>query len=325
MRSSLAVVLLVLVAFIPARGAEFSPLVLIYGGQMPELAEGVRDILSESSTGGEEFIALTDPYQTVSMLGLPNVRCLILTPVSSNDLVFFIDPVVAYFKNGGSVIGFHGSCWQSALGDLARDVFPVYGNSTGVGTRKGDLSVNEYVRNASIGGIGNSLPDSFDLVGQFFATSKDKAKVLVEPVPHTGTKTILYRDRTSEAPLIVAYEGEGGGRSVAFAGLFVRNNPTTGNHYEKLLYQPEFSTLLLDCYSWVAEGNSRFNAYSETYDTILEEDLRVREDLIARAEERDNSRKSRRNLMLLAFWALGLAAIAGLIYWAFVRSRPESD
>jgi hypothetical protein len=312
-----------LVAAAPAVAAEFDPIVLIYGGQMPELAEGVKDILSESSTDGEEFIVLTDPYKTMSMLGLPNMRCLILTPVSSNDLIFLVDPVIGYFENGGSAIGFHGSSWQNTLGDMARNVFPIYGNSTGIGARKAGLSVNEYVKNESIGGIGNSLPAAFDLVGQFFAAPKNKAKELVELVPPDGTKTVLYRDKKSEAPLVVAYEGGGGGRSVAFAGLFVRNNPTTGNHYEKLLSQPEFSTLLLDSYAWAVEGNSRFNAYSETYEGVMEEGRKHKEDLIARAEEREKSRSSRRNLMLAAFWVLGIVAIVGLFYWAFVRSKPE--
>jgi hypothetical protein len=321
MKSSLLILLVILVTIASATAAEFDHLVLIYGGQMPELAEGVKAILSESSTDGEEFIVLTDPYQTMSMLGLPNVRCLILTPVSSNDLFFLADPVIGYFENGGSAIGFHGSCWQNNLGDMARHVFPIYGNSTGIGARKGGLSVNEYVKNESIGGIGDTLPGSFDLVGQFFAVPKDKTKVLVEPIPPDGTKTVLYRDRKSEAPLVVVYEGRGGGRSVAFAGLFVRNNPTTGNHYEKLLSQPEFSTLLLDSYSWAIEGNSRFNTYSETYEGVIEEGRRYKEELIARAEERDKSRKDRRTFMLLAFWILGFAVIAGLFYWAFVRSR----
>ncbi|MBU7004424.1 MAG: hypothetical protein HXS50_02570, partial [Theionarchaea archaeon] len=98
----------------------------------------------------------------------------------------------------------------------------------------------------------------------------------------------------------------------------------TGNHYEKLLSQSEFSTLIIDSYAWAIEGNSRFNTYSETYEEVMEEGQRQRDDLIARAEERNRSRKNSRTLMLLVFWILGLSAIAGLFYWAFVSSRLAS-
>ena len=230
--------------------------------------------------------------------------------------------MVAYFRNGGSTIGFHGCCWQNALGDLARLVFPVYGNSTVVGQRKSGLSVNEYSRDALLAGIGDSLPENFDLVGQFFAAPKDSDKNLVEPIPPGGEKTVLYRDRSTGTPLVIAYQGDGGGRSMAFSGFFVRNNPATGNHYEKLLSQPEFSTLLLDCYRWVSEGNSRFNRYLETYSVVIEERIAEREGLVSRAEERESSRRSQRTLLLAAFWALGVVAIAGLSYRAFVRKGP---
>ena len=109
---------------------------------------------------------------------------------------------------------------------------------------------------------------------------------------------------------------------MAFSGFFVRNNPATGNHYEKLLSQPEFSTLLLDCYRWVSEGNSRFNRYLETYSVVIEERIAEREGLVSRAEERESSRRSQRTLLLAAFWALGVVAIAGLSYRAFVRKGP---
>jgi hypothetical protein len=35
------------------------------------------------------------------------------------------------------------------------------------------------------------------------------------------------------------------------------------------------------------------------------------------------SRKNRRTMMLIAFWVLGIATIAGLFYWAFARSKPD--
>jgi hypothetical protein len=306
-------------------GAQFKPIVLIYDQGLPEMAEGVASILEAGTTEEMDFLVLEDPAALASMLALPNIRCLVLTSVSSSDLIFLREPVFGYFEAGGSAIGFHGSCWETQLGDLARIVFPVYGNSTGMGTRKGELSVNEYVRESSLGGIGEGLPESFDLIGQSFAVPKNKEKELVQPLPPAGTKAVLYKDRETSAPLIVAYEGAGGGRSVAFTGLFVRSNPDAGNYYGRLLAQAEFRSLLVDSYRWCAEGNGRYNVYAESYEEIIADKREESANLIARSEERDAEREGRRRTILIASWVLGIGGIAGLSYWTFSRRASGAE
>lgn len=326
MRNELALgVLALLLLPVPVLGGGFGPMVLVYDRGLPEMAEGVASILREAATGEMDFLVLEDPVELSSMLGLPNIRCLVLTSVSSSDLVPVAEPVIGYFEAGGSAIGFHGSCWESQLGDLARIVFPVYGNSTSLGARKDGLSVNEYVRESGLGGIGENLAEGFDLVGQFFAVPRNVEKELVHPIPPSGTKTVLYRDRETSAPLIVAYEGSGGGRSVAFAGLFVRNNPKAGNHYELLLAQPEFRSLLTDSFDWCIEGNARYNSYAESYDDIIAGKRKESEDLIARSEARDAEREGKRRTLLLLSWIMGIGAIVGLSYWTFGRRAAGAD
>ncbi len=323
MRSSCLVVASVLFLLLatPSFGTEFRPIVIVYDGRMLGLAEGVAQILESSSTGGEEFMPVTDPVLVASMLGLPNIRCLILTSVGSADLHPLIKPVIGYFEGGGSAIGFHGSCWQNQVDDMARIVFPAYGNSTGVGVRKNGLNVEEYVRENSLGGIGDELPEEFDLVGQFIALAKDTEKNVVSPTPPKGKKTVLYKDKKSGAPLVIAYEGDSGSRSISFTGTFLRDSPDAGSHYGKLLEQPEFRSLLSDCYRWTAEGNTRYNSYSEDYEQIVADMEKARGDLVVRSEEREASRRSRKTLMLAIFWVLGLACIVGLAYWAFMGQR----
>jgi hypothetical protein len=287
---------------------------------MPELAQGVADILSAGVGAENQFVVLSDPSKTASMLSLPNVRCVILTSVSSTDLQFLAEPVLGYFESGGSAIGFHGSSWQSKVGDLARRVFPAFGNSTGFGTKKDDLNVNEYRRDEVLAGIGEDLPEAFDLIGQFFALCRSPERELVLPQPQSGTRTVLYKDDQSGAPLVIAYEGEKGGRSICFTGLFFRSTPTAGNYFGRILVQEEFKSLIEDCFAWCSEGNTRYNEYSENHAQILEESLGEEERLRARAEERESSRRGRRRLALIISWILGGAGIGVLLYFGFVRS-----
>jgi hypothetical protein len=300
--------------------AEFTPIVIVYDKGMPDLAQGVAALLEAGSSGGEEYLVATDPSAVSALLSLPNVRCVVLTSVSSTDLVLLEEPMVSYFENGGSAIGFHGSSWQNQVGDLARDVFPAYGNSTGVGARKDGLNVNEYVAGERIAGIGDDLPDEFDMVGQFFALPRDDQRNILEPTPPEGRKTVLYRDKKTEAPLVVAYEGPSGARSVIFTGLFLRDSPNAGNHYEKLLEQAEFRSLLLGIYDWAAEGNPRFEEFSQTYQAVVDGRQEEDSNLVSRSEERLKSQKTRRALLLVVFWVAGLVGIAGLVYWSFVRT-----
>ncbi len=312
-------VLVALLLFSSTVEAGFRALVLVYDASMKGLAAGVVEILASASSGEEDFMVVSDPHALASLLALPNVRCVVLTSVNANDLKLLAKPVTLYFEAGGSAIGFHGCGWQSQLGDMARIVFPVFGNATGIGSRKGGKDVNEYSRDSRVGGIGEELPDEFDIVGQFYAYAGDRQKGVLEVQPPGGNKAVLFREKSSGAPLVVANQGDPGGRSVAFTGLFVRDNPTATNHYERLLEQPEFAKLLVDSYLWVSEGNSRFSEFSANYQESIDQQERTREHFISLARQKTISARNRRIALLAVFWALGLLSIAVLARWTLLR------
>ncbi len=321
---SLCAVAILLVAA-PSYCVEFRPLVVVYDGTMDGFAQGVTAILNSSSSQGEEFVVLTDPSLAASLLALPNVKCLVLTSVGSGDLTALVQPVVEYFRSGGSTIGFYGSSWQTQVGDLARSVFPAFGNATGSGTRKAGAYVNEYVRGDRLAGFGESLPDSFDLVGQFFAYAGDKDKKPIDVETGTGSRTVLFRERKTGSPLVIAYEGEHGGRSATLTGLFLREQPTAESYYGRLLEQPEFRSLLADAYRWVSEGNVRFQTYSASYQEVISKRGKAQDELVARSEEKRQSRKTSWMVLLGVFWALGLACIAAMVRWSFLKHGPAVE
>lgn len=315
----------VLLLAAPSYCAEFRPLVIVYDGTSKGLAEGVAAILNSSPSQGEEVVVVTDPSIAASLLALPNVKCLVLTSVASGDLTPLVEPVIEYFQSGGSAIGFYGCSWQTQVGDLARSVFPVFGNTTGSGTRKAGAYVNEYVKADRLAGLGESLPDSLDLVGQFFAYASDKNKKPIDVEPLAGSRTVLFREKKTGSPLVIAYEGEHGGRSAALTGLFLREQPTAESYYGKLLEQPEFRSLLTDAYRWVSEGNVRFQTYSASYQEVIGQREKAERELIARSEDKRQSRSTARMALLGILWALGLVCIAVMVRWSFLKHGPAVE
>jgi len=312
----------ILLVAAPSYCIEFRPIVVVYDGTMKGFAEGVAALLNSSMDQGEEVVVVTDPSIAASLLALPNLKCLVLTSVGSGDLTALVGPVTEYFRSGGSAIGFYGCSWQTQVGDLARSVFPAFGNATGSGTRKAGVYVNEYVRGDRLAGFGESLPDSVDLVGQFFAYATDKDKKPIDVDTATGSKTVLFREKKTGSPLVIAYEGGHGGRSATLTGLFLREQPTAESYYGKLLEQPEFHTLLSDAYHWVSEGNVRFQTYSANYQEVIGERGKAQDELVARSEEKRQSRTTNWLVLLGAFWALGMVCIAAMVRWSFFGHRP---
>ncbi len=309
----------------PSLCAEFRPIIVVYDGSMRVLAQGVAAALNASCVQGEEIIVASDPSLVGSLLALPNVKCLILTSVAPGDLTALVEPVTEYFRSGGSAIGFYGCSWQTQVGDLARLVFPAFGNTTGSGVRKAGTYVNEYVRADRLEGFADGLPDSFDVVGQFFAYASDQDKKLVDVQALPGKRTVLFREKKTGAPLVIAYEGERGGRSATFTGLFLREQPTAESYYGKLLEQPEFQVLLADAYRWVCEGNVRFHAYSANYHEVVAQREKTQDELLARSQGRARSQRMRRMVLLGIFWALGLICIAAMIRWSFLAHRKGGE
>ncbi len=310
----------VFMTFSTAVAASFPPLIIVYDSSMPGLADGVAEILGEADADAQ-VVVLHDPTVVASLLAYPNVKCLVLTSVASGDLSLLVRPVLEYFRAGGAVIGFHGACWQTKLDGVATEVFPAYGNATLPGIRKEGRNYVQYVKSSQPPGAFADLPEAFDLIGQFYVFQSDSKRRPIIPRPPRGTLSIIYEEAKTGAPLALAYESPGGARSFCLPGLFLRDNPSVGSYYGLLLEQPEFKALLVHAYTWVTEGNPRFDRYSASFQRLLEAKQDEIQELRARAQMREGARRRGRAVMLLVLWVGGIAVVAGLIRWAFRSAR----
>lgn len=297
--------------------ADWTPKVLVYSSDMPGFAQGLAELLA-NQTEGINFLALDQPAELSSLLAMPDVTCVILPVMTGSAIRTLVDPLCTYFHNGGALVGFQGCCDTKQVGLLATEVFPMFGNSTGSPVIKDAGPANEYVRDQALEAFGD-LPESFDLVGQFFSYSGNATRQPVDPQPAEGLKTVLFRESRTKAPLVVAYETPGSSRSVCFAGCFVKAKETERNYYGRLLEDPIFIKLIRDALAWTTQGVTRSSRYESSYKDLIQGDSDRLQSLLESAARSEKDRKSRRQLSLSATWVLGITAIAALVYLGFLR------
>jgi len=296
------------------------PKILVYSYDMPGLGRGVAEILSRRIGGWADLVLLNDPSDLSALISMPEVGCVVLAVMSGNEVKTLVDPLLAYFSQGGAVVGFQGCCVEQQVGALARDVFPAFGNATGSGSLKAGIPVNEYVRDQYLEAFGD-LPGQFDLLGQFFPYCANASRSAIDPEVAEGSRIVLYRESRTNAPLIIAYEGPKGSRSVSLTGCFVRSKVTEKNYYGNLLEDPVFQTLLADAVNWTMQGATRHRRYGSSIGEMVRQDAERREALRSHALKVKKDRQMRKQATLLAGWAVGLLFVAGLLHWAF-RGKP---
>jgi hypothetical protein len=304
-------------------GDEVVPRVIVYSSDMPNLSEAIAHALSESMDGDLDFSVVTEPSLLSSYLGMPDTACVILATTRSIELQELIEELLAYFELGGALIGFQGALNQQSVRDLARAVFPAFGNATGSYTTKEGTPVNEYSRSGVLEGF-EDLPDDFDLVGQFFIYCADSSKGVLEP-DAAGRKTVLFRDKKTGAPLVLAYENDEGSRSVGFSGLFVREQASATNYYGKLIDSPVFLDLLESSLTWTLGGSTRYSRFGPNLGELMEAE-RVRiEELRKISAKEESSTRSRRLVILAVLWTSGVLGVGVLVYFAFVREPARRE
>jgi len=297
---------------------DFIPTVYVYSGDMPGFGEELVELL-DGSIEGFEFVAIGDPTLLSSLMPMPDTACIVLAVMKGKEVETLITPLITYFMEGGALLGFQGCLSLNTVGELARVGFPVFGNATGPFTVKGGVPVNEYVRGEDVPGFAD-LPDQFDLLGQFYAYSANSSKDPVDPRPATGSKRVVYRDESTGAPMIVSYENDAGSRSISLAGFFVRPTETARNYYGKLLGDPLFKDLMVDCISWTLDGATRAKRFATTYEDMIADERERRQGLIQTAERNKSDLQRRRMLLLAIAWAVGVVSMVGLVYLGFFRN-----
>lgn len=297
-------------------GDEVRPRVIVYSSDMPNLSVAIAAALSDTLEGDLDVIAVTEPSLLSSYLGLPDTAGVVLATIKSIELQELGKQLFAYFRLGGALVGFQGALNQQNVGDLAREVFPAFGNATGSFVTKDGTPVNEYSRSEVLEGF-EELPDNFDLVGQFFVYCAGPSREVIEP-DAAGKRTVLFRDSKTAAPLVIAYQNDEGSRSVGFSGFFVREQENARNYYGKLLDSPVFLSLLESSLTWTLNGSSRLMAYTHSQELIESERERIQELKELSAKE-ESSKRTRRLLVLVVIWAMGILSVGGLVWLSFIK------
>ena len=321
MRRLLLLALVVVIWLSPAIGADLQrPTILVYSADMPGFASRIANALQEHFGSGYNFTVVSDPSLLSALLPMPDTACVILAVMGGREVRDLVDPLVAYFENGGAAIGFQGCCSQAQADGLARSVFPIFGNSTGAGVVKDGRPVNEYVREQTLPDF-SDLPDHFDLIGQFFTFSADLSRRPVSPKPQRGHVYTLFKDSKSGAPLVVAYENEEGSRSVSLTGCFVRPMQGARNYYGKLVDDPLFVSLLEDSLNWTLKGKTRYSSFRERWPGLIQSEKDRIAQVRKSAEEREMQLRRSKMLALSLSWVGGLAACLLILRWGFRPTR----
>ena len=202
-------------------------------------------------------------------------------------------------------------CYIPSAGELAKDVFPTFSNVSILSNPRS--RVRTYVADGR-SDISSGVPDSFQLPAMGIYLCADKKKTYLpncEKKFPQGT-TVLYRDQETGSPLVVAYNNENGGRSVAYAGVSVVSSPRVDIYYGKLVDNENFTKLFLNSLEWVSQS-SRFprmtSNLSQTLQMAQEDKQRLREEAVRASRQRAN----RRTILLAVAWTLGLASCAVIV------------
>jgi hypothetical protein len=296
-----------------------APIILVYTGVNDEYGEILASLIRESDvmdvTGVEIFVT-ADPEMVSLGASLPNTACIVVNADNEAEMAGLEESLLTYFEDGGGLVGFKDACFLPSAGRLAVDVFPVFANHSVKETRP-DMWTRVFVRD-DVMEVNSGLQESFALMSMGTYFSADDGGGYLE-VP--GDWSVLYRDGETSSPQVVAYEGEGGGRSVAFPGIWVVGTPRLAIYYGNLAANEAFVTLFTRSVRWAMESG-RYAEWSGQWSDRLRELDDGREELAGEAAERGRERSSRRIYTLVAAWGVGLL-VSALVSWRFILSPGQ--
>ncbi len=302
----------------PARDHQ---LVLIYAGRMPGLGEAIGKAVNES--GYEALVVDEDTFR--SLLTLPQTICVVIAAFNPSDFVFLreVTPAIErYLVEGGSLVGIGSVCSYDDMGDLATQVFPIRGNASMMGKRIGDRFGSKLVLSEPVKGISDRLPPSFVVTQSRFVICQGSSGPL-DPVNPGGEIKVVYREESTGAPLVVAYERDGGGRTVSMPGLYTVDVERLPFYWGKLVKEPEFTELVRGSVSWAADGSKRYQTLSASLQGILEKRADEIAQVKAAGEKLRKGEKLRRLGVLLVLWTL-VILLDGYLSLRFIGPRLRS-
>lgn len=281
------------------------PVIVVYSGTDTAIARALASLIEQDARFSGETLVVSSPSAVALATLLPTTQCIVVYSDHRDHLVGFETTLLPFFSLGGGLVGIRDTCYEPSAGNLSKNVFPVYGNFSLVKTSMVQKRVRTYV------GVGTSevtagLPETFQLVsmGTFLCADKNGTYI---PIP--GSYRVLYEDEETGSPLVLTYESEGAGRSVALPGMMVVKTPRVDVYYGTLLADENFVKLFTNSVFWAA-ASPRFASVTQDLEgklaTIQEERQAVKEQAEL-AQKRD---RQKRLATVVMIWALGLVACA---------------
>jgi len=326
----------------PCLGANLSDrkIVLVYcrDDTMPL---GYREMMKFSSALAEnlrvglgdefEVYACTSMSELKQFLLLPQVVALVSSYVGSNEYNTTL-PFEMFFLDGMGMVGFNHLCSTQYVGDLARSIYPVFGNSS----TKGSMTFvdGEWIRMRTYTKTGQhmiseDLPEEFTIPDYElnFCLRSDGKHDQGWPLPPEGSYCVVLSTVGRDSPYgdkalpgVIAYENQG--RSVSFPGFY--GSELAGvSSYEKFVNQSNFVKLVSGAVVWASQsGLARRDRLVPTFNKTLED--------LKKSEEEENkeisawvsARSARKIFTQIAIIIVGAVSAVLVSYLAFF-SKPE--
>ncbi len=295
------------------QGEPLTPVIIIYSGYTPDWGSRLAEIIASDPRFDAEVQVVGDRLTLETLVNFPRVQAVVLCPLTRPQAALedISEMIIAYFRDGGAVIGMGTACTSQYCPRLGPEVFSISGNRSITAKLIGGRRVFTYYRTEVIPEINGDIPAESLLLEGYLAFYSSTADGVYVPIQANGTRHVLYEGE-KHVPLVVAFEPERGGASVAFPGLSVQDTPGKENYYEYLLERQEFRQLFLNSLKWAIDRSPRFQNLKDTAPSRLEAESRRRADLAAEADRLQRKIERRRIVRLAVLWAIGLAFCAAV-------------
>ncbi len=308
---------------VPAVGEDCEstrPMLLVYCQGNTAYGAEVAGILQDDPRIEAEILVLTDPELVKTMLYFPYVKAVVAIFNYEKDEGLG-QHLERFFQRGGGIVGIGYAGHSTTTRNASRTVFALAGNYYAVGEYNAEQKAYQhhlYVASPHeiSQGMGNFTANTHKVIMFYNRTTGN----LVNPELE-GRLTVLYREPTYGAPVIVAYEDAGACVTFAcFAGDALERAPT---YFGRFTQQDGFKTLLRNSVIWVWAHESGAN------DTRAEacSHFAARRDDMARVAEQTERLQRRakeayilRSVLVIAMATLGV----GVVGWkCFLGPKSE--
>ena len=322
----LIVTILLVVTYFPptiAQDDSLSPIILIYSSTAPDWGNRLADLIMSDDRFDAEIQIVNDRVTFETVVNFPRVQAVIICPLARERITLgdISGLTAAYFLDGGAVVGIGVSCTSRYAPLLGPSVFSIGGNRSLSAKRTGGRRVFQYNLKEIIPEINGEIPaETFHMEGYLsFYTSNSKGEYVA--IPANGTRHILYEGEKN-APMVVAFQSESGGSSVAFPGLTVQEVEGKDNYYGHLFERQEFKQLFLNGLKWAIDNSPRFQRLKNSAPATMETEASRRADLAAEGDKLEKKIEGRRMFRLGILWGVGLIFCIGVAF-KFILVRDE--